>query len=85
MTNAQAPRGKQAVDLAGVAPLQLIGNRRSAFDGYLSKAITRFGVPGAAVAVILERIKTVGDGTARSTSPRSARHRGTPPATDSNG
>jgi CubicO group peptidase (beta-lactamase class C family) len=52
MANAQAPRGTQAVDLAGVAPLQLIGHRRSAFDGYLSKAITRFGVPGAAVAVI---------------------------------
>jgi CubicO group peptidase (beta-lactamase class C family) len=52
MTNAQAPRGKQAVNLTGVAPLQLTGDRRSAFEGYLSKAIRRFGVPGAAVAVI---------------------------------
>jgi CubicO group peptidase (beta-lactamase class C family) len=52
MTNAQGSRGKQAVGLTAVAPLQLTGDRRSAFEGYLSKAITRFGVPGAAVAVI---------------------------------
>jgi CubicO group peptidase (beta-lactamase class C family) len=52
MSNAQTPRGKQSVNLTGVAPLQLTGDRRSAFEGYLSKAIRRFGVPGAAVAVI---------------------------------
>ena len=52
MTNAHGSRGKQAVGLTGVAPLQLTGDRRSAFEGYLSKAITRFGMPGAAVAVI---------------------------------
>jgi CubicO group peptidase (beta-lactamase class C family) len=52
MTNAPAPRGKQSVDLSGVAALQLTGDRRSAFEGYLSDAITRYGVPGAAVAVI---------------------------------
>ena len=52
MTNAPAPRGKQSVDLTGVAPLQLTGDRRSAFENYLSEAITRYGVPGAAVAVI---------------------------------
>lgn len=52
MANSRAPRGKQAIDLSGVAPLQLTGDRRSAFEGYLSNAVTRFGVPGAAVAVI---------------------------------
>src|SRR4029450_13869014 len=52
MTNAPAPRGKQSVDLSGVAAPQLPGDRRSAFEGYLSDAITRYGVPGAAVAVI---------------------------------
>jgi CubicO group peptidase (beta-lactamase class C family) len=52
MTNAPAPRGRQSVDLTGVAPLPLTGDRRSAFEGYLSKAITRFGIPGAAVAII---------------------------------
>jgi CubicO group peptidase (beta-lactamase class C family) len=52
MSNAQAPRGKQSVNLTGVAPLQLTGDRHSAFEGYLSNAIRRFGVPGAAVAVI---------------------------------
>jgi hypothetical protein len=41
MTNAQGSRGKQAVGLTAVAPLQLTGDRRSAFEGYLSKAITR--------------------------------------------
>jgi CubicO group peptidase (beta-lactamase class C family) len=52
MTDAPAPRGKQSGDLTGAAPLQLTGDRRSVFEGYLSKAITRYGVPGAAVAVI---------------------------------
>jgi hypothetical protein len=45
-------RGEQLADLTGAVPLQLTRDRRSAFGGYLSKAITRFGVPGAAVAVI---------------------------------
>ena len=52
MPNAQAPRGKQSADLIGVVPLRLADDRRAAFEGYLSEAITRFGVPGAAVAVI---------------------------------
>jgi CubicO group peptidase (beta-lactamase class C family) len=52
MPYAQAPRGKQSADLIGVVPLRLADNRRAAFEGYLSEAITRFGVPGAAVAVI---------------------------------
>ena len=52
MTNAPAPRGKQSVDFTGVAPLPLTGDRRSAFEGYVSQAITRFGIPGAAVAII---------------------------------
>jgi CubicO group peptidase (beta-lactamase class C family) len=33
-------------------PRQLTDDRRSTFEGYLSAAITKFGVPGAAVAVI---------------------------------
>ena len=52
MRNAQARRGEQLADLTGAVPLQLTRDRRSAFGSYLSKAITRFGVPGAAVAVI---------------------------------
>ena len=45
-------RGKQSADLTGVVPLQLTDDLRSAFEGYVSSAITKFGVPGAAVAVI---------------------------------
>jgi CubicO group peptidase (beta-lactamase class C family) len=52
MPNAQAPRGKQSADLIGVVPLRLADDRRAVFEGYLSEAITRFGVPGAAVAVV---------------------------------
>jgi CubicO group peptidase (beta-lactamase class C family) len=52
MTNAQGPRGNQSADLIGVVPLRLADDRRAAFEGYLSEAITLFGVPGAAVAVI---------------------------------
>jgi CubicO group peptidase (beta-lactamase class C family) len=52
MPNAQARRGKQSADLIGVVPHRLADDRRAAFEGYLSEAITRFGVPGAAVAVI---------------------------------
>ena len=39
-------------DLMGVVPLRLADDHRAVFEGYLSKATTRFGVPGAAVAVI---------------------------------
>jgi CubicO group peptidase (beta-lactamase class C family) len=35
-----------------VVPRQLVGDRRSTFESYVSTAITKFGVPGAAVAVI---------------------------------
>src|SRR5215204_5140005 len=52
MPNAQSPRGKQSADPIGVVPLRLADDRRAAYEGYLSKAITRFGMPGAAVAVI---------------------------------
>jgi CubicO group peptidase (beta-lactamase class C family) len=51
MTNAQAPRGRLA-DLTEVVPRQLVDDRRSGFEDYVSTAITKFGVPGAAVAVI---------------------------------
>ena len=45
-------RGKQLADLTGVVPLQLTDDLRSAFEDYVSSAITKFGVPGAAVEVI---------------------------------
>jgi CubicO group peptidase (beta-lactamase class C family) len=52
MTNARAPRGRRSADLTGVVPRQLVGDRRSTFESYVSTATTKFGVPGAAVAVI---------------------------------
>jgi CubicO group peptidase (beta-lactamase class C family) len=52
MTNARAPRGRRLADLTGVVPRQLVGDHRSTFESYVSTAITKFGVPGAAVAVI---------------------------------
>jgi CubicO group peptidase (beta-lactamase class C family) len=52
MTNARAPRGWRSADLTGVVPHQLVGDHRSTFESYVSTAITKFGVPGAAVAVI---------------------------------
>jgi CubicO group peptidase (beta-lactamase class C family) len=52
MTKARAPRGKRLADLTGVMPGQLVGKHRSTFESYVSTAITKFGVPGAAVAVI---------------------------------
>jgi CubicO group peptidase (beta-lactamase class C family) len=39
-------------NLAGAAPLPLTGERRAAFEAYLADALYRFGVPGAAVAVV---------------------------------
>ncbi len=39
-------------DLGGVAPLPLTGERRAAFEAYVAEALHRFGVPGAAVAVV---------------------------------
>ena len=41
-----------AADLAGVMPLPLTGERRTAFEAYVADAINRFGVPGASVAVV---------------------------------
>ncbi len=39
-------------DLTGAAPLPLTGTRRAAFEAYVADALYRFGVPGAAVAVV---------------------------------
>ena len=39
-------------DLTGVAPLLLTGERRTTFETYVADAISRFGVPGASVAVV---------------------------------
>ena len=41
-----------SVDLAGVTPLPLTGERRAAFEAYVADALLRFDVPGAAVAVV---------------------------------
>jgi CubicO group peptidase (beta-lactamase class C family) len=46
------PRRTQLADLTGVVPLKLTDDRRSAFEGHVSRAIRNFGVPGEAVAVI---------------------------------
>jgi hypothetical protein len=46
------PPRKWSADLTGVMPLRLCDDRFSAFDRHVSRAITKFGVPGAAVAVI---------------------------------
>jgi CubicO group peptidase (beta-lactamase class C family) len=49
---ATAPATTPAVDLRGVAPLPLTGERRAAFEAYLADIMNRFGVPGASVAVV---------------------------------
>ena len=41
-----------AADLAGVTPLPLTGERRTAFEAYVADALNRLGVPGASVAVV---------------------------------
>src|SRR5688572_23798164 len=40
------------VDLRGVAPLPLTGDRAGAFEAYVTDALERYGVPGASVAVV---------------------------------
>src|SRR3954470_10366538 len=52
VTPIATPRTEEQPDLAGVAPLLLTGERRTTFEAYVADAITRFGVPGAAVAVV---------------------------------
>jgi CubicO group peptidase (beta-lactamase class C family) len=39
-------------DLTGATPLPLTGKRRAAFEAYIAEALYRFGVPGAAIAVV---------------------------------
>lgn len=39
-------------NLSGASPLPLTGERRAAFESYVADALFRFGVPGAAVAVV---------------------------------
>ena len=41
-----------SVDLTGMTPLPLTGERRAAFEAYVADALVRFDVPGAAVAVV---------------------------------
>src|SRR5215211_1337305 len=53
MTYMPEPQREQSVDLRRAVPLELSDERRSAFQGYVSSAITTFGVPGAAVGVIV--------------------------------
>jgi CubicO group peptidase (beta-lactamase class C family) len=48
---AEMPPGSRS-DLTGAAPLPLTGKRRPAFEAYVAEALYRFGVPGAAVAVV---------------------------------
>jgi CubicO group peptidase (beta-lactamase class C family) len=39
-------------DLTGVASLPLTGERRAAFEAYVAGTMSRFGIPGASVAVV---------------------------------
>jgi CubicO group peptidase (beta-lactamase class C family) len=40
------------IDLRGVAPRPLTGERAAAFEAYVADAVDRYGVPGASVAVV---------------------------------
>jgi CubicO group peptidase (beta-lactamase class C family) len=42
----------QSIDLTGVAPQSLTGERRAKFEAYVADALLRFGVPGASIAVV---------------------------------
>jgi CubicO group peptidase (beta-lactamase class C family) len=42
----------QAVDLTGLDPLSLTGERRAMFEAYVADALLRFGVPGVSIAVV---------------------------------
>src|SRR5687768_15662342 len=42
----------QSIDLTGVAPQSLTGERRAQFEAYVADALLRFGVPGASIAVV---------------------------------
>jgi CubicO group peptidase (beta-lactamase class C family) len=46
------PGAARPVDLAGVAPLPLTGERRAAFETYIADTMRRLGTPGASVAVV---------------------------------
>jgi CubicO group peptidase (beta-lactamase class C family) len=48
----QLPLASPTAQLRGVAPMALTGDQRAAFDAYLADAMSRFGVPGASVAVV---------------------------------
>jgi CubicO group peptidase (beta-lactamase class C family) len=49
---ATAPVTPSTVDLRGVSPLSLTGERAAAFEAYVADALDRYGVPGASVAVV---------------------------------
>jgi CubicO group peptidase (beta-lactamase class C family) len=42
----------QSIDLSGVAPQSLTGERRAQFEAYVADALLRYGVPGASIAVV---------------------------------
>jgi CubicO group peptidase (beta-lactamase class C family) len=42
----------QSIDLTGVAPQSLTGERRAQFEAYVADALLRYGVPGASIAVV---------------------------------
>ncbi len=50
-THVATPRSGKP-DLANVNPLPLTGEKRAAFEAYVAAALIRFGVPGAAVAIV---------------------------------
>jgi CubicO group peptidase (beta-lactamase class C family) len=46
------PQAGPSVDLSGVAPLPLTGDRQAEFETYIADMLAMTGVPGAAVAVV---------------------------------
>jgi CubicO group peptidase (beta-lactamase class C family) len=51
-TGLTTPQAGPSVDLSGVAPLPLTGNRQAEFETYIADILAMTGVPGAAVAVV---------------------------------
>jgi CubicO group peptidase (beta-lactamase class C family) len=47
-----SPQAGASVDLAGVAPLPLTGDRQAEFESYIASMLATTRVPGAAVAVV---------------------------------
>src|SRR5687768_3490992 len=49
---ATATAAPLTVDLRGIDPQPLTGERAAAFEAYVADALDRYGVPGASVAVV---------------------------------